>query len=195
MAFALRRFDQKDRRSSPWSLGIRLKVWLWFWAYLLLFRPTPKYLRDWRILILRLFGAKISGRPYVAPSARIKMPWNLTMDHRACLAPESEVYNLSMVILRSKCVVSQQAYLCCGTHDLDDPRRPLVTGDIEIGEDSFLGARVFVLPGVSIGRECVIGACSVVTKDIPDGEVWAGNPAKFIKRRELRDIGADPDKK
>ena len=37
------------------------------------------------------------------------------------------------------------------------------------------------MPGVSIGNNVVIGAGSVVTKDIPDGEVWAGNPARFIQ--------------
>ena len=42
-----------------------------------------------------------------------------------------------------------------------------------------------VLPGCKkIGNGCVVGACSVVTKDIPDYEVWAGNPARFIKRRK-----------
>ena len=54
-----------------------------------------------------------------------------------------------------------------------------------IGDDVWIGRNVTILPGCKIiGTGCVIGACSVVTKDIPDYEVWAGNPARFIKRRK-----------
>jgi maltose O-acetyltransferase len=53
---------------------------------------------------------------------------------------------------------------------------------IRIDEGSWLGARVTVLPGVHIGRMCVVGACSVVTKDVEDFSVVAGNPARLIRR-------------
>ena len=60
---------------------------------------------------------------------------------------------------------------------------PLVTARIRIGEDAFVGARAFVLPGITIGARSVIGACSVVTKDVPDDVVAAGNPCRVIKPR------------
>jgi len=53
-------------------------------------------------------------------------------------------------------------------------------GRVTIGTDCFIGCQVIFLPGVTIGNNCVIGAGSVVTKNVPDGEVWAGNPAHFI---------------
>ena len=52
---------------------------------------------------------------------------------------------------------------------------------ILIKEGAFVGGDTFVLKGVTIGKHSVIGAGSVVTKDIPDNEIWAGNPARFIK--------------
>jgi acetyltransferase-like isoleucine patch superfamily enzyme len=55
------------------------------------------------------------------------------------------------------------------------------TKPIMIKKYSFIGAGTFILKGVTIGEGSVIGAGSVVTKDIPDYEIWAGNPAKFIK--------------
>lgn len=55
---------------------------------------------------------------------------------------------------------------------------------IEIKDGAFIGAFSIILKGVTIGRHSVVGAGSVVTKDIPDGEIWGGNPAKFIKRVE-----------
>ncbi|BBW90329.1 hypothetical protein PS1M3_04160 [Pseudoalteromonas sp. PS1M3] len=55
-------------------------------------------------------------------------------------------------------------------------------GSVRIGDNSFLGFGVIVLPNVSIGRWCIIGAGSVVTKSFPDYSMVAGNPAKLIKR-------------
>ena len=53
-------------------------------------------------------------------------------------------------------------------------------GAITIGESSFIGCNSVIMPGVKIGKNCVVGAGSVVTKDVPDGTVVCGNPAKPI---------------
>ena len=53
---------------------------------------------------------------------------------------------------------------------------------IFIGNNVFIGARSIILKGVNIGKNSIVGAGSVVTKNIPDNEIWAGNPAKFIRK-------------
>jgi acetyltransferase-like isoleucine patch superfamily enzyme len=53
---------------------------------------------------------------------------------------------------------------------------------IIIEDNVFIGAGCIILKGIHIGRNSIIGAGSVVTKDIPTNEIWAGNPAKFIKK-------------
>ena len=53
---------------------------------------------------------------------------------------------------------------------------------IEVGAS--IGSSVTILCGLTIGEGAIVGAGSVVTKDIPTREIWAGNPAKFIKHRE-----------
>ena len=53
---------------------------------------------------------------------------------------------------------------------------------VVIGDDVFVGAGTIVLKGVKIGSRAIVGAGSFVTKDIPEGEIWAGNPAKFIRK-------------
>lgn len=57
-------------------------------------------------------------------------------------------------------------------------------GKISIGKNCFIGCNTTIMPNVVIGNNCIVGANSVVTKDIPTGEVWAGNPARFIKTLE-----------
>lgn len=52
---------------------------------------------------------------------------------------------------------------------------------VTIGNNVFIGARCMVLKGVSIGDDSIVGAGSIVTKSIPPRQIWAGNPAKFIK--------------
>ncbi len=59
-------------------------------------------------------------------------------------------------------------------------------GKIKIGNGCFIGCKTTIMPNVTIGDNCITAACSVVTKNIPDGEVWGGVPAKFIcKTQEL----------
>lgn len=57
----------------------------------------------------------------------------------------------------------------------------ITTSPVIIGDDVFIGANSIILKGVQIGDRAIIGAGSIVTKSIPNDEVWAGNPAKFIK--------------
>ena len=69
------------------------------------------------------------------------------------------------------------------TEDLEDN---YVVSDLVIGDHVFIGYGVMVLPGCTyIGNNSVIGAMSVVTKDIKDNEIWAGNPAKKIRDRKI----------
>lgn len=56
------------------------------------------------------------------------------------------------------------------------------SAEVYISEGAFIGAHSIILKGITIGKNSVIGAGSVVTQDIPNDEVWAGNPAKFIKK-------------
>lgn len=62
------------------------------------------------------------------------------------------------------------------SHDQDIASKPVV-----IKRGAFIGAHSIILKGVTIGEEAVIGAGSVVTRSVPAGEIWAGNPAKYVK--------------
>jgi len=174
--------DQKSAYESPWSAGERWKMLLWEWCWLVFCCWTPKPLNPWRLLWLRLFGAKIEGTPFVHQRARIAMPWNLTLLHRACLGDRANAYSLGPIALGEGATVAQEAYLCAGTHDFTKESLPLVTKLIRIGDRAFVGARAFVMPGVSVGERSIVGAGAIVTHDVEAGTVVAGNPARPIRR-------------
>ena len=163
---------------SPWTLRQRLLMLVWEYTWLLLCQWTPKPLNDWRLFILRLFGATLHGRPFVHQRARITLPWNLIMHDHACLGDRTHAYSLDKIEIHEGATIAQEAYLCTGSHDFSDPALSLQTAPIIVRARAFVGARAFVLPGVIIGQDAVIGACSVVTRDIATGCRVAGNPAK-----------------
>lgn len=68
--------------------------------------------------------------------------------------------------------------------DLPEYSDVIKFGKIHVGERTFIGCRSTIMPGVTIGKRCVIGACSLVTKDVPDGTVVAGVPARVVMTTE-----------
>lgn len=179
----LDRRNQPTPYDSPWTLRERLGFAGWQVTQALLFRPTPKFLYRFRVWLLRAWGARIHGRPFVSQSARIRIPWHLEMHDRACIGERAEVYNLGRVIIGEGATVAQESLLCGGTHDFSSPRLELLTGDIVIGPQAFVGARACVLPGITIGAGSVVGAGAVVTRDTAPWSIVAGNPARVIGAR------------
>jgi putative colanic acid biosynthesis acetyltransferase WcaF len=175
--------EQKSAYDSPWAGSERLLRILWEVCWAIFCAWTPKPLNEWRLFWLRVFDAKIHGRPFVHQRARIAIPWNLTMHDRACLGDRANAYTLGEIEIRARATVAQEAYLSTGSHDFSRTEMPLITAKITIGEDAFVGARAFVLPGITIGSRSVIGACSVVTRDVPEDVIAAGNPCKVLRPR------------
>ena len=161
---------------------------LWEYCWLIFCSWTPKPLNAWRLGWLRLFGAKLYGTPFVHQRARIAIPWNLTMHHRACLGDRANAYSLGEIEIGEGATVAQEAYLCTGTHDFASAALSLQTARIKIGEGAFIGLRAVILAGVEVGPRVIVGASSVVTKDIPPDTVVAGNPARMLRVREKDDV-------
>jgi putative colanic acid biosynthesis acetyltransferase WcaF len=174
---------QTSAYDSPWPASERLLRVLWEFCWFVFCVWTPKPLNPWRLFWLRVFDAKIDGTPFVHQRARIAVPWKLTLHDRACLGDRANVYNLGEVEIGARATVAQEAYLDTASHDFGRPEMPLTAAKITIGEDAFIGARAFVLPGVTIGARSVIGACSVVTNDVPPDVIAAGNPCRVIRPR------------
>lgn len=173
------------RCRSPSSGGELLRRALWIIVENSLFRWSPRPWHAWRAMLLGLFGASIDSKRQVVifPSARVHFPWKLTLRARSMIGPRVTIYNLANITLEFGANVSQNCHLCAGTHDYRRWSMPLVTRPITIGRNAWIAADVFVGPGVHVGELAVVGARSVVVRDIPPRTVCAGNPCRPLHGR------------
>ncbi|OEY97277.1 acetyltransferase [Acinetobacter qingfengensis] len=179
--------DQDPFKGAPsFSLKHRLLRALWAIVWKVFASWTPPPLHKWRVFLLNLFGAKVDKTAHVYGSVKIWYPPNLQMEEHSCLAPYVNCYNMAPIVLGKNTIVSQYSYLCAGTHDFSDPKFQLFTKPIFIHDQAWVAADAFVGPGVTIAEGAVVGARAVVFKNVDAWHVVAGNPAKFVKMRVMK---------
>lgn len=173
---------------TPYSISNKIRRLLWTICWTILARPFPRgTFMPWKRFLLHLFGAKIADTACVHASATIFMPWNLEMKDYACIGPCVDCYNAAPIIIGSNAVISQRAYLCTASHDITLPTHPQIEKPIIIEDKVWVAAEAFVGPGVTVGEGAVVGARACVFKDVEPWTVVGGNPAKFIKKRIIKD--------
>jgi putative colanic acid biosynthesis acetyltransferase WcaF len=175
-----------DTHVGPsFSVGNRLARVIWGIVRALLFKPSPRPVHIWRVFLLRCFGAKIGSGVHVYPGVVIWAPWNLEIADGVGIASGSILYSQGKITIGRQSVISQGAHLCAGTHNYNQEGFPLMIKPIVIGDHVWIAAEAFVHPGVTIGEGTVVGARSVVTKDLPAWKVCSGFPATVIKDRVM----------
>jgi acetyltransferase-like isoleucine patch superfamily enzyme len=115
----------------------------------------------------------------------------IVIDEMVNVGTGSFIYGAADVRIGRYSLLANNVELITGDHVFKDPSTPIRfqgrnIGNIVIGEDVWLGARVTVLHGITIGKGSVVGANAVVTQDIPSYSVAAGNPATVIRKRESK---------
>jgi len=173
---------------SPYPKMIIIKRYIWYWVWLLFIRPLPKkFFYGWIRMWYRFFGAKVSPVSYIHPSAYVFMPWNLEMAPYSTIGSHTDIYNAAPIKLGRNCVVSERAYLCTASHNIQSSKHEQVEKPIILEDRSWVAAEAFVGMGVIIGEGAVVGARAAVFKDVEPWTVVGGNPAIFIKKREIKD--------
>ncbi|MFN6944536.1 MAG: WcaF family extracellular polysaccharide biosynthesis acetyltransferase [Cytophagaceae bacterium] len=176
----------KDTHTGPsFSLKNRIARLVWGIVYALFFALSPRPFHAWRSFLLRLFGAKVGKGVHVYPGVKIWAPWNLILKDHSGVGSGAILYSQGLITIGAYAVVSQGAHICAGTHDYTIEGFPLITKPITIGDHAWVAAEAFIHPGVTIGEGCVVGARSVVTKDMPAWMVCAGHPCIPLKERLL----------
>lgn len=178
---------QTDRNACPsaHSLTNKMMRLLWGIVCLLLFRPSLWFWQAPRILLLRLFGAKIGRGVQVMPSVKIWAPWNLAIGDFSTVSHGVDLYCVDKIEIGTNATVSQRAFLCTASHEIDHPNMPLITAPIKISDGAWVCAEAYIHPGITLGTDAVAGVRSVVLNDVAACQVVGGNPATIIRERKV----------
>lgn len=150
---------------------------MWYIANVLFFKSACWPYYGFKRTLLRCFGAKIGKGVVIKPCVNIKYPWHLTVGDYTWIGEGVWIDNLTTVTIGSNCCVSQGAMLLCGNHDYTKETFDLMVAPVCLEDGAWVGAKVLVCPGVTVGAGAVLTAGAVATKDLAPEKVYQGNPA------------------
>jgi len=170
-------------QTTPFSKKEKVMARLWRFVWCVFYRLSPWMFYKYRVFLLRLFGARVSYKARPANSAFVEYPWNLIMKDYASLGEWSWIYCLDQVCLDEYSCVGQYCKLVSGGHDYKSMEFGMNSAPITLGRGVWLTSEVTVLMGVEIGDYSVVGAKSLVLKNISMNKVAGGIPCKLIGER------------
>lgn len=134
--------------------------------------------------LLRFFGASVGTGVLIKPRVFITMPWKISIGARSWIGEEVWLDSLDRIEIGSNVCISQRAYICTGSHDSRSTRFSLITKPVRISDGAWIGAGASVAPGITVGKSAFVTMGSVVTQDVADDSIVAGNPAshKGVRR-------------
>jgi len=158
-------------------------VQAWWLVQATLFAWSPQFMYGWRRFLLRLFGANIAQGVLIRPSATITYPWKVKIGDFSWVGDEVVLYSLGEIEIGKHSVISQRSYICTASHNYTSPDFSIHANKNTIDDEAWIATDVFIAPGVTIGRGCVVRARSSVFSDMPSGMICGGSPAKSIRPR------------
>lgn len=132
-----------------------------------------------RTAVLRAFGARIGSNVLIRHRVRIHWPWKLTVGDDSWIGEDAWLLNLEPITIGRDVCISQGVLLCTGSHDRRSRTFEFDNGPIAIEDGVWVAARATVLRGVTVGREAVVGAGALVTRDVPAETVVLAPAAAF----------------
>ena len=140
--------------------------------------------------------------PTMGENSRVSTPLTVVRPHmvrigeNVVVMPGCLMMSAGGITIDDGAMIAANVQLISNNHDLYE-RQVITCKPVHIGKNAWIGAGATILPGVTVGDNAVVGAASVVTKDVAPDTIVAGNPAKFIKvippKSQCADISDDDD--
>ena len=163
------------------------KTTLWYFVNALVVRASWNPFMGVKIVLLRMFGAKIGKGLVIKNNVVVKSPWNLEVGDDCWLGEYCWIDCLDKVIIGSNVCISQGALLLTGNHDYTISSMPYRNAAIHIEDGAWIGAKTTVCPGVTVHRNAILTVGSVATKDMEENGIYQGNPAVKIRVRRIKE--------
>lgn len=138
-----------------------------------------------RAQVLKAFGAQIGRNVNIRNDVRIHWPWKLSVGDNAWIGVGSYLLNLEPIEIGQDVCISQQTFLCTGSHDASDVAFEYDNAPIRVEDGAWVAARATILRGVTVGRDAIVGATALVTQDVPPGAIVLA-PRAVRKEQQLR---------
>ncbi|EKD53125.1 MAG: acetyltransferase [uncultured bacterium] len=167
------------RRFANYVLDLELFL-LWIVGF------VPSHLI--RKFFYRLSGIKMGRGTTFHMGARFYLPRNISLGEDTIVGDHAFIDGRAKVVIGSHTDIASQLMIYNSEHDLSDPRFLATEEPVTIGDYCFIGPRVIIMPGVSIGDGAVVAGGAVVTKDVDAGTIVGGVPAKLIGERPLKEF-------
>ena len=157
-------FELEKFKKKKFSKLHLMKICLWYLINSFIiysFLPSSKI----RIFFLKLFGAKIGSNVIIHPFTNIKYPWNLDIGDNCWIGARVWIDNISNVRIGNNCCISQDVYFCTGNHDFKKKEFDLISEQITINDNCWIGAKSVLSPGINLESGSVIKINSLVNKN------------------------------
>ena len=174
----------KDIYQSEFLLSEKVSRFIWNVVYIIAFKFSPRICFAWRAMLLRLFGAKIGAGCKIYSKVKIWLPKNLNVGDGVIIGDKVNLYNIAPIFIASEVTISQEAFLCTASHNIESQNRELVFSSITIERGAWVFSGAFVCMGIRIGEGAIVGAKSVITKNVEAFDVMGGNPARVLRKRK-----------
>jgi len=184
MSQTITRLDLYDNKSyNPGKNKIIRTVW-YFTNVLFFLNPFNPF-SSLKKGLLKLFGARIGKGVVIKPSVNFKYPWRLRIGDYSWIGEGVWIDNLEHVVIGNNCCISQGALLLSGNHNYKKSTFDLMTGKIILEDGVWIGAKSVVTPGITCFSHSVLSAGSLLNSDMDPFSVYSGNPAKFVRKRNI----------
>ncbi|WP_053990060.1 WcaF family extracellular polysaccharide biosynthesis acetyltransferase [Mangrovimonas sp. TPBH4] len=175
--------DLSTYNNDWYQPGNPLKRLSWYVVNALFFVNPLNLSSGLKVLLLKMFGAKIGKGVVIKPGVNIKYPWKLTIGDFSWIGEKVWIDNLGEVTIGSNVCVSQGVMLLCGNHNYKKPSFDLIVGNITVEDGAWVGAKSVVCPGIVLKEHSVLAVNSVATRDLGANGIYQGNPAVLVRNR------------
>ena len=141
---------------------------------------TMPYTDEYNSLINELFSQGIGENSRIMPPLNVVRAKNVKIGKNVVIMNNCLMMSVGGITIEDDVLVAANSQLISNNHDLQE-HQIITCKPVHLKRNCWIGAGATILPGVTIGQNSVVGAGSVVTKDVPDNCIAVGNPAKVVK--------------
>jgi|ERR1035437_6327066 putative colanic acid biosynthesis acetyltransferase WcaF len=162
-----------------------IRILTWYFVNGLFFINPLFPLSGIKVILLKLFGAKIGNNVIIKPLINIKYPWLLRIGNNVWIGERVWIDNLAEVHIHDNVCISQGALLLCGNHNYKSESFDLRVGEIILENGVWVGAKAVICPGITMRSHSILTVGSVLQKNSEPYTIYQGNPAVAIRKREI----------